>query len=98
MDSWEWARRVLEGADLDPGRLAGLRPLSGGTYNSVEELLLTDGTRYVLKVPPAPTVPGLRYERELLVSEAEFYRAAAVAESRRRTSWPSVRTPPYPIC
>lgn len=79
MDSWEWARRVLEGAGLDPDRLAGVRPLSGGTYNTVEELLLTDGTRYVLKVPPAATVPGLRYERELLVSEAEFYRAAARA-------------------
>jgi aminoglycoside phosphotransferase (APT) family kinase protein len=31
----------------------------------------------VLKVPPEPTVPGLTYESELLVSEAEFYRAAA---------------------
>jgi aminoglycoside phosphotransferase (APT) family kinase protein len=80
VDSWEWARQVLEGAGLDPGRLAGVRPLTGGTYNTVEELLLTDGTRYVLKVPPASTVPGLRYERELLVAEAEFYRAAAVAE------------------
>ncbi|MEU9170556.1 aminoglycoside phosphotransferase family protein [Streptomyces sp. NPDC048420] len=80
VDSWEWARRVLEGAGLDPDRLAGLRPLSGGTYNTVEEIRLTDGIRYVLKVPPASTVPGLRYERELLVSEAEFYRAAATAE------------------
>ncbi|MGX1365573.1 aminoglycoside phosphotransferase (APT) family kinase protein [Streptomyces canus] len=80
MDSWEWARQVLEGAGLDPGRLARVRPLPGGTYNTVEELQLTDGTRYVLKVPPASTVPGLRHERELLVSEAEFYRAAAVAE------------------
>jgi aminoglycoside phosphotransferase (APT) family kinase protein len=79
VDSWEWARRILEDAGLDPGRLAGVRPLSGGTYNSVEELLLTDGTRYVLKVPPAPTLPSLSYERELLVSEAEFYRAAALA-------------------
>lgn len=80
MDSWERARRVLAGAGLDPGLLAGVRPLSGGTYNTVEELRLTDGTRYVLKTPPAATVPGLRYERELLLSEAEFYRAAAVAE------------------
>ncbi|MCI3274208.1 phosphotransferase family protein [Streptomyces cylindrosporus] len=80
VDSWEWARRVLEGAGLDPDLLAGLRPLSGGTYNTVEELLLTDGTRYVLKVPPASTVPGMRYERGLLTAEAEFYRAAAVAE------------------
>lgn len=79
-ESWERARRVLADASLAPDRLAGLRPLSGGTYNTVEELLLTDGTRYVLKIPPASTVPGLRYERELLTSEAEFYRAAAVAD------------------
>lgn len=79
-DSWEWARRVLESAGLDPDLLAGLRPLSGGTYNTVEELRLTDGTRYVLKIPPASTVPGMRYERGLLTAEAEFYRAAAGAE------------------
>lgn len=79
-DSWERARQVLEAAGLPPDRLAGLRPLSGGTYNTVEELVLTDGSRYVLKVPPPPTAPGLRHERRLLVSEAEFYRAAAEAD------------------
>ncbi|MFF3736811.1 phosphotransferase family protein [Streptomyces sp. NPDC002566] len=76
-DSWERALRCLEAVGIPSGRLAGVRPLDGGTYNTVEELRLTDGTRYVLKV--APTAPGLRYERELLVSEAEFYRAAARA-------------------
>ncbi|MGW1952754.1 phosphotransferase family protein [Streptomyces sp. NPDC001920] len=80
VDSWERARQVLARAGLPPGDLARLRPLSGGTYNTVEELLLTDGSRYVLKVPPAPTVPGLSHERELLVSEAEFYRHAAKAD------------------
>ncbi|MER5209878.1 aminoglycoside phosphotransferase family protein [Streptomyces sp. NPDC002838] len=78
-DSWQRARRVLEGARVDPARLARLRPLSGGTYNAVEELLLTDGSRYVLKVAPAPTAPCLRYESRLLVSETEFYGAAAEA-------------------
>ncbi|WP_053752201.1 phosphotransferase family protein [Streptomyces sp. MMG1533] len=77
--SWDRARRVLEGARLPAGRLTGVRPLTGGTYNTVEELLLTDGSRYVLKVAPAPTTPGLRHESRLLVSEAEFYRAAAEA-------------------
>ncbi|MFD9000106.1 phosphotransferase family protein [Streptomyces sp. NPDC059582] len=76
-DSWERARRVLESAGVPPDRLAHLRPLGGGTYNTVEELRLTDGDRLVLKV--APTVPGLRYERELLLSEGEFCRAAARA-------------------
>ncbi|MEU3936007.1 aminoglycoside phosphotransferase family protein [Streptomyces sp. NPDC029044] len=80
VDSWERARHVLQEAGLDPGRLAHLAPLAGGTYNTVEELRLTDGSRYVLKVPPPAVVPGLRHERELLVSEAEFYRAAARVE------------------
>ncbi|GGW70536.1 aminoglycoside phosphotransferase family protein [Streptomyces caelestis] len=77
VDSWERARHILEAAGLDPGRLAHVAPLTGGTYNTVEELRLTDGTRYVLKIPPAAATPGLRHERRLLVSEAEFYRSAA---------------------
>ncbi|MFF3846803.1 phosphotransferase family protein [Streptomyces sp. NPDC002328] len=76
-DSWARARHILETAGIPPGRLARLRPLGGGTYNTVEELRLTDGGRYVLKI--APTAPGLSHERELLVSEAEFYRVAAEA-------------------
>ncbi|MEW2614447.1 aminoglycoside phosphotransferase family protein [Streptomyces sp. NPDC047880] len=79
VDSWERARHVLAAAGLDPGRLARLAPLSGGTYNTVEELRLTDGSRYVLKIPPGAAVPGLRHERRLLVSEAEFCRRAALA-------------------
>ncbi|MEU0895941.1 phosphotransferase family protein [Streptomyces massasporeus] len=79
VDSWERARHVLAAAGLDPGRLAHLAPLTGGTYNTVEELRLTDGGRYVLKIPPAAAVPGLRHEKRLLVSEAEFYRSAARA-------------------
>jgi aminoglycoside phosphotransferase (APT) family kinase protein len=78
VDSWERARRILEGSQIPPDRLAHLRPLDGGTYNTVEELRLTDGSRYVLKV--APDTPGLRYESQLLVSEAEFYRRAAEAD------------------
>ncbi|MFS8197785.1 phosphotransferase family protein [Streptomyces sp. CWNU-52B] len=76
----ERVRRVLEAAGIPAGRLARCRALGGGTYNTVEELLLTDGSRYVLKTPPPPDAPGLRHERELLVSEAEFYRAAATVD------------------
>ncbi|MFH8449336.1 phosphotransferase family protein [Streptomyces fungicidicus] len=79
MDSWQRARRVLAEAGLPSGALAGVRPLSGGTYNTVEELLLADGSRYVLKIPPAPTAPGLRYERNLLAAEAAFCAGAAEA-------------------
>ncbi|MEU6507030.1 aminoglycoside phosphotransferase family protein [Streptomyces sp. NPDC046942] len=68
---------MLAAAGLPPDRLAGVRPLGGGTYNTVEELRLTDGGRYVLKT--APTGPGLRYESRLLAAETEFCRAAAEA-------------------
>ncbi|MFI8235166.1 phosphotransferase family protein [Streptomyces sp. NPDC085900] len=77
VDSWERARRILRDAGIPPGRLARLRPLSGGTYNTVEELTLTDGARHVLKA--APDAPGLSHERRLLVAEAEFYRGAETA-------------------
>ncbi|WP_406119218.1 phosphotransferase family protein [Streptomyces sp. NBC_00989] len=76
-DSSERARQVLGAAGIPPGDLAHLRPMGGGTYNTVEELTLTDGSRYVLKT--APTAPGLAHERQLLVSEADFYGAAAKA-------------------
>ena len=76
-DSAERARQVLRAAGIPPGDLAHLRPLRGGTYNTVEELTLTDGGRYVLKT--APTAPGLSHERQLLISEADFYAAAAKA-------------------
>ncbi|TLS40859.1 aminoglycoside phosphotransferase family protein [Streptomyces montanus] len=76
----ERVRRILEAAGLSSERPAHCRPLGGGTYNGVEELVLTDGSRYILKTPPPPTAPGLSHERELLVSEAEFYRAAATVD------------------
>ncbi|MFF3874662.1 phosphotransferase family protein [Streptomyces sp. NPDC001978] len=69
VDSWERVRQVLAGAGMSPDSLAEVRPLGGGTYNTVEEVRLTDGSRYVLKL--APTAPGLRYESRLLVAEAD---------------------------
>ncbi|MGP4045789.1 phosphotransferase family protein [Streptomyces sp. 2A115] len=78
--SEERARQILEAAGLPSDRLAHCRPLDGGTYNTVEELVLSDGSRYVLKIPPPPNAAGLAHERELLVSEAEFYRAAATVD------------------
>ncbi|MGW3651400.1 phosphotransferase family protein [Streptomyces sp. NPDC000878] len=75
-DSWERAGQILTSAGLPPDSLADCRLLTGGTYNAVEELRLADGSRYVLKIPPPETVPGLSHEVRLLVSEAEFYRAA----------------------
>ncbi|MCQ9130921.1 phosphotransferase family protein [Streptomyces hilarionis] len=76
-DSWARARGVLEAAGIAPDRLARLRPLGGGTYNTVEELGLSDGSRCVLKVEPDAV--GLSHESRLLVGEAQFCRGAAEA-------------------
>ena len=80
MDDWERARLVLAAAGLAPESLAERLPLGGGTYNTVEELRLTDGTRLVLKIPPPSTTPGMAHESELLGGEAEFCRAAATVD------------------
>lgn len=92
-DSWERARQVLEAAGLPPARLAGLRPLSGGTYNTVEELVLTDGSRYVLKVPPPRPPPAC-------VTNAGFScpRRSSTARRPRRTYRCRGSWQPAPIC
>lgn len=76
MDDGERARLALAAAGVPPEHLAERLPLGGGTYNTVEELRLTDGTRLVLKVPPPSSTPALAYESELLAAEAEFCRVA----------------------
>ena len=67
--------RTLGVADRD---LASCTPLTGGTYNTVTRVTLTDGRDWVVKTPP-PHSAGLRYERDLLVNEVAFYTAAARA-------------------
>lgn len=70
---------LLARAGIPAGRIAGHAPLTGGTYNSLYGVELTDGARLVLKVPPPARVPGLGYERQLLRGEALFYRSAGAA-------------------
>ncbi|MER6128523.1 aminoglycoside phosphotransferase family protein [Streptomyces sp. NPDC001795] len=77
VDGKERARRALDAAGLPADALTDCRPLGGGTYNTVEELRLADGSRYVLKIPPPRTAPGLAHERDLLIGEERFCRAAA---------------------
>ncbi|MFV2019321.1 phosphotransferase family protein [Micromonospora sp. LOL_023] len=53
-----------------------VEPASGGTFNTV--FRVTGGARrLVLKIAPPPAAAGLTYERDLLSTEAAFYRAAA---------------------
>ncbi|HEY1174957.1 MAG TPA: aminoglycoside phosphotransferase family protein, partial [Phytomonospora sp.] len=60
--------------DLRP---ASVVPVEAGSYNTLHVVTLTDGRRVVVKVPPDPASPCLRYERGILRGEADFYRHAA---------------------
>ncbi len=51
--------------------------LGEATYNTAYRLQLTGGDRLVLKIAPDPTAPGLTYEKNLMRTEAEFYRRAS---------------------
>ncbi|MFD5828792.1 phosphotransferase family protein [Lentzea sp. NPDC060358] len=68
-------RRVLEAAGLDPGAVTGWAELTGGTYNTAYRIT-TSGGGFVLKVAPSPDAPRMTYERDLMRTEAAFYRAA----------------------
>ncbi len=73
------ALEALARAGVPADRIRGLTPLTGGTYNALHTVELTDGTRLVLKLPPPADRPRLRYEAELLYGEARFYECAAAA-------------------
>jgi aminoglycoside phosphotransferase (APT) family kinase protein len=71
--------KLMGRAGVPAVRIADSTPLTGGTYNALHTVGLTDGARLVLKVPPPPHLPRLRYEAELLRGEALFYDCAAAA-------------------
>jgi aminoglycoside phosphotransferase (APT) family kinase protein len=67
---------ALAAAGIGWDRVAGSRRMSGGTFNGVHLVELADGASLVVKLPPGPDTPLLRYERGILGTEAEFYRLA----------------------
>jgi aminoglycoside phosphotransferase (APT) family kinase protein len=68
---------ALAGAGISWDRVAGSRLLTGGTFNAVHLVSLADGTRLVVKIPPAPGTPLLRYEQQgILATEALYYQLA----------------------
>ncbi|MGW0858561.1 phosphotransferase family protein [Streptomyces sp. NPDC002690] len=73
-DAGDRATAALTAAGLTAPDVLRREPLTGGTYNTVTGITLTDGRAWVLKTPPAP-LSGLAYERDLLVNEVAFYRA-----------------------
>ncbi|MER8266165.1 aminoglycoside phosphotransferase family protein [Streptomyces griseus] len=70
--------RVLDALGVGERDIASRTTLTGGTYNTVTRVTLTDGRDWVVKTPP-PHATALRYERDLLVNEVAFYTAAAQA-------------------
>ncbi|MCX5311662.1 phosphotransferase family protein [Streptomyces sp. NBC_00154] len=77
MQSRATVSTVLDDIGIGADHIAACSPLTGGTYNAVTRVTLTDGRDWVVKIPPPPTAAGMSYERDLLVNEVTFYAAAA---------------------
>lgn len=54
--------------------LQGFEECDEGWFNAVHRLELNDGTRWILKIAPPPTVRVLRYEHNLITSEVQALR------------------------
>jgi aminoglycoside phosphotransferase (APT) family kinase protein len=68
---------ALAGAGVNWDQVADCRLLTGGTFNAVHLVSLADGTRLVVKIPPAAGTPLLRYEQQgILATEALYYQLA----------------------
>src|ERR1700735_3209207 len=68
---------ALAGGGVSLDRVPHHGLLTGGTFNAVHLVSLADGTRLVVKIPPAPGTPLLRYERQgILATEALYYQLA----------------------
>jgi aminoglycoside phosphotransferase (APT) family kinase protein len=67
---------ALAGAGVSWDRVASCRSLTGGTFNAVHLVHLVDGSGLVVKIPPGPDTPLLRYERGILGTEALYYQLA----------------------
>lgn len=65
--------QALAAAGVSWDQVTGSRALAGGTYNAVYLVSLDDGTTVVVKIPPDPAGPALRYERGILGTEALYY-------------------------
>ncbi|MEU2131079.1 aminoglycoside phosphotransferase family protein [Streptomyces sp. NPDC018352] len=93
---------VLRSVGLPEDRIAACAPLTGGTFNTVSRVTLTDGSEWVVKTPP-PAAPGtlMGYERDLLVNEATFHALADGSAPVPRILYseldPTAPTGPYVI-
>ena len=85
---------ALAGAGVSWDQVAGCRSLTGGTFNAVHLVGLADGRRLVVKIPPGPDTPLLRYEQGILGTEALYYQLAGQCDrSCAATGPPGARLP-----
>lgn len=68
---------MLTVAGYPPGAVQTCTRLGEANYNTAYRIRLTDGAGLVLKVAPDPAAPALAYERDIMRTEALFYRTAA---------------------
>jgi aminoglycoside phosphotransferase (APT) family kinase protein len=68
---------MLSRAGINWEQVTDAALLDGGTFNSVYRVVLTDGSRLILKAAPPREMPVLRHEHGLLRSEALLYTLAA---------------------
>jgi aminoglycoside phosphotransferase (APT) family kinase protein len=69
--------RVFAAAGYPPGAVQACSRLGDANYNTAYRIRLADGTGLVLKIAPDPAAPALAYERDIMHTEALFYRTAA---------------------
>jgi aminoglycoside phosphotransferase (APT) family kinase protein len=67
---------ALTRAGVSWDQVADCRSLAGGTFNAVYLVSMADGTKLVVKLPPGPEVPILRYEHGIAGTEALYYQLA----------------------
>jgi aminoglycoside phosphotransferase (APT) family kinase protein len=63
--------------------------LTDGFFNAAYYLKVRDGSRFVLKVAPPPTVPILRYEKNIMQTEVEVMR---LVKSRTYIPVPNIQS------
>nr|AKC92679.1 putative phosphotransferase [Amycolatopsis sp. SANK 60206] len=66
----------LAASGIDHDRVRACIPLGDGTYNAVQRVERAGAPTLILKIAPNPAAPAMTYEKDLLSTEAEFYRVA----------------------
>lgn len=75
--------RAMAGRAFPEAKVLKIAEMNQGLFNAAYQVVLTDGTRTVLKIAPAPEVPVMRYEKGIMRAEVQ-----AMALVRQKTDVP----------